>query len=252
LRIEARNNYLTKINELALKHYWDQGNNKPNVQGIVLAGSADFKEQLQKNKLDPRLQEFVIAIIDIAYGFNQGLTQAIELSSDILRDVGLIKQKKLVSQFFEEIAVDSGKFCFGIKDTLACLESGAVETLLIWDKLDTIRYEMVGPNGETKIAFAKEGEEPKEMQQEKFEVTDSAPFIDWIAEHFQEFGAKLEIIQDSSAEGSQFCKGFGGVGALLRYHMDLHEDDDISVWSDEDDLAEYFGDDSNGKEEESF
>jgi len=248
LRVEARHNYLTKINELALKCYWDQLTNKPNVAGIVLAGSADFKDQLQKTKLDPRLQQIVVAVVDVAYGFNQGLTQAIELSSDVLKDVSFIKQKKLVSKFFEEISMDTGRFCFGIKDTLACLDSGAVETLLVWDKLDIIRYEMLGANGETKIVFAKDGEEPKEMQEDKSEVKDSMPFIDWLAEHYQEFGAKLEIIQDSSAEGSQFCKGFGGVGALLRYQMELHDDDEESGTSD-DDLSEYFGD-GNGKEEE--
>ncbi|KAH8018922.1 hypothetical protein HPB51_013988 [Rhipicephalus microplus] len=34
-------------------------------------------------------------------------------------------------------------------------------------------------------------------------------------------GATLEIITDKSQEGSQFVKGFGGIGGILRYRVDF-------------------------------
>lgn len=34
-------------------------------------------------------------------------------------------------------------------------------------------------------------------------------------------GSTLEIITDKSQEGSQFVRGFGGVGGILRYKVDL-------------------------------
>lgn len=37
--------------------------------------------------------------------------------------------------------------------------------------------------------------------------------------HFS--GATLEIITDRSQEGSQFCKGFGGIGGILRYRVEF-------------------------------
>lgn len=43
--------------------------------------------------------------------------------------------------FFDQISQDTGKFVFGVKDTLACLEMGAVETLIVWENLDMQRYE---------------------------------------------------------------------------------------------------------------
>ena len=36
-------------------------------------------------------------------------------------------------------------------------------------------------------------------------------------------GAALEIVTDKSPEGSQFVRGFGGVGGLLRYRVDLQQ-----------------------------
>lgn len=34
---------------------------------------------------------------------------------------------------------------FGVKDTLACLEMGAVETLIVWENLDMQRYVFTNP-----------------------------------------------------------------------------------------------------------
>ena len=34
------------------------------------------------------------------------------------------------------------QYVFGIKDTLTCLDMGAVETLLVWENLDCDRYEV--------------------------------------------------------------------------------------------------------------
>lgn len=35
---------------------------------------------------------------------------------------------------------------FGVKDTLACLEMGAVETLIVWENLDVQRYVFTNPS----------------------------------------------------------------------------------------------------------
>ena len=37
-------------------------------------------------------------------------------------------------------AQDTGKYCFGVEDTLKCLDTGAVELLLVWENLDHIRF----------------------------------------------------------------------------------------------------------------
>ena len=38
------------------------------------------------------------------------------------------------------------------------------------------------------------------------------PLLEWLAINYQNFGTILEIITDNSQEGSQFVKGFGGIG----------------------------------------
>ena len=38
-----------------------------------------------------------------------------------------------------------------------------------------------------------------------------------------QFGCQLEFVTNKSQEGSQFCRGFGGIGGILRYSVDLTE-----------------------------
>lgn len=52
--------------------------NRCNVNGLVLAGSADFKNDMNKSDMfDPRLQAKVVNVVDVSYGFENGLNQAI-------------------------------------------------------------------------------------------------------------------------------------------------------------------------------
>ena len=53
------------------------------------------------------------------------------------------------------------------------------------------------------------------------ELLEEMPFLEWMANNYKNFGANLEIITDRSQEGSQFVKGFGGIGGILRYKVDF-------------------------------
>lgn len=47
------------------------------------------------------------------------------------------------------------------------------------------------------------------------ELLESQPLLEWLANNYKSFGATLEIITDKSQEGSQFVRGFGGIGGNL-------------------------------------
>jgi peptide chain release factor subunit 1 len=94
-------------------------NDKVNVSGLILAGSADFKTELaQSDMFDQRLQVKIIKVVDVSYGGDNGFNQAIELSQEVLANVKFIQEKKLINRYFDEISLDSGKYCFGVEDTL--------------------------------------------------------------------------------------------------------------------------------------
>ena len=103
LRLEKRHNYVVKIAELSNSLFLT--NDKINVTGLILAGSADFKTVLSANDVfDARLQCKIVSIVDIAYGGENGFQQAIELAAPILGNVKFIKEKKLLTDYFDRIA----------------------------------------------------------------------------------------------------------------------------------------------------
>jgi len=74
----------------------------PNVKGIVMAGSADFKTVIgQSDFFDKRLKAVQIATFDVAYGGENGLNQAITQSADALANVRFVEERRMISSFFE-------------------------------------------------------------------------------------------------------------------------------------------------------
>lgn len=192
LREEKRHNYLRKVAELATQHYIT--NDRPNVAGLVLAGSADFKTKLsQSGMFDPRLAEKVIKVVDVSYGFENGFNQAITLSEDALGNVKYVQEKKLISKFFEDINVDSPKIVFGVEDTMKMLEMPAVETLILWENLEYLRVTLKDPanEGSVVVLYLKKDALPQDAKTHKdpktgieYQVVEVAPLNEWYTDYF--------------------------------------------------------------------
>ncbi|XP_038071331.1 eukaryotic peptide chain release factor subunit 1 isoform X1 [Patiria miniata] len=229
LRMEKRHNYVRKVAEVAVTLYIT--NDKPNIAGLILAGSADFKTELsQSDMFDPRLQTKILKLVDVSYGGENGFNQAIELSSEVLGNVKFIQEKKLIGKYFDEISQDTGKYCFGVVDTLKALEMGSVEILIVWENLDIQRFLLKNHSADEEKVLHLNPEQERDrtyfMDKDtgvELELMESQPLLEWLANNYKTFGSTLEIITDRSQEGSQFCKGFGGIGGILRYRVDFQE-----------------------------
>lgn len=243
LRLEKRHNYVRKVAEIAAQVFISDA--RPNIKHLIIAGSADFKTELTTSDLfDARLENILIKpMLDVAYGGENGFNQAIELSSDTLKNVKFIKEKKLITKFLDEVSQDTGKYCFGMKETFLGLEMGAVETLIVWEEFHYKRIEIKNPHAGTAFVVyvtPEEAKDPKLYRDAEsgveLEVVDSKPFVEWIVENYKTFGTKLEFITDRSQEGNQFCKGFGGIGGILRYKVQFEQFDepDLDAGKDSD------------------
>jgi peptide chain release factor subunit 1 len=230
LRLEKRHNYVRKVAESAVQQFITD--DKVNVRGLVLAGSADFKNELTKSDMfDNRLADAVLKIVDVSYGGENGFNQAIELSVGELKNVKFVQEKKLIASYFDEIAMDTGKFCFGIGDTMKALEMGAVEALIVYEDLPLVRFELRNSSsGETKVVHvdpAKRASHAADFVDAEtgmdLEIVEEEPLIEWFATHYKEFGTTLEFVTNRSQEGAQFVRGFGGIGGLLRWKVDFME-----------------------------
>ncbi|KAH9611052.1 hypothetical protein KSS87_018955 [Heliosperma pusillum] len=247
-RMIARHDYVKKTAEQAAECFISQKTNQPTVSKIVLAGSADFKSELNDSGLlDARLKAKIVKVVDVSYGGETGFNQAIELSSECLSNVRFLEEKKLIGRFFEEISNDTGKYVFGLNDTLKAMEIGAVETLMVWENLEITRYVM--ENSATKEITIKHLSKDEEGDKSNFvdsatganlEIQVQMPLLEWFVNEYKNFGCSLEFITNKSQEGSQFCRGFGGIGGLLRYQVDMRsfdENDEDEVYENDDEQA---------------
>lgn len=235
LRTEKRHNYVRKVAEIAVQIFITS--DKVNVAGIVLAGSADFKSDLKNSDMfDQRLNSKVIKLVDVSYGGENGFNQAIDLCGEVLEGVKFIQEKKLIQKYFDEISMDTGKFCFGVDDTIKAMELGAVETLIVWENLEINRFLLTNPStSATKILYLNPAQEKirslflgrdENGAEIELEVTDKMSLVEWFANNYMNYGAELEFVTDKSQEGAQFVRGFGGIGGLMRYPVEIHHDED--------------------------
>jgi len=177
--------------------------------------------------------------VDVSYGGENGFNQAIELSSEILANVKFIQEKRLIGKYFEEISQDTGKYVFGVEDTLNALDSGAVETLIVWENLDINRYVLKNAaTGETVIKHLNKEQEANtenfKAENSDLDVEEKMSLLEWLANEYRRFGCALEFVTNKSQEGSQFCRGFGGIGGILRYQLDMTAfDEDVEVYDDD-------------------
>ena len=104
----------------------------------------------------------------------------------MLANVKFIQEKKLIGKYFDEISTDTGRYCFGIEDSLKALDLGAVETLIVWEGLDCTRYIFRNSIGEELV---KHLDKEKEKDRSHFvdaltaldlEVIEKKPLLEWV------------------------------------------------------------------------
>lgn len=243
IRQEKRHNYLRKVAETCTQSFIT--NDKPNVKGLVLAGSAEFKNDLQKDDLfDIRLRPLVVATVDIAYGGDSGFNQAIELTSECLKSVKFMHEKKVLNKFYNEISKDTGKYVFGIKDTMDAMDNGYIDTLIIHDELEYYRLSLKhNTTEETKVEIVHQKDVTNNKFKDKngveYDVMENISLTEYLLDSYKQYVSALEIVTDKSSEGNQFVKGFSGIGGILRFKVEDeynydNEDDDNDDFNEDD------------------
>lgn len=239
IRMEKRQNYVRKVCENATPLFITD--EKPNVEGLIIAGCADFKVQvLESQVFDPRLKKVVTNLVDISYGGEQGFNQAIELSKGSLSNLKLVQEQGIISKMYEEINMDTGKIVYGVHDTMRVFLDGAVERLICFDNLEDYRVTLLDKRDDSRqIKYLKQAQINdffnKELHPENttFEIEDKEALVDWLAEHHRDYGSEIVFVTDASPEGSQFVKGFGGLGGFMRFKYELDQGAEINHQEDD-------------------
>ena len=194
LRMEARHNYIRKVCELTTNYFITD--NKPNVTKLILAGSADFKDEVRASHLfDQRLKQIVHnKTFDVSNGGDVGFNETIKQSSSLMGDIKLVREVKILSRLEKLLMDNSEKTTLGVKNTINVLEMGAIETLIVWE------------------------DHSEKISVEDDEYPDGQNIVDYLLEN--EPTCKICLVTDKTDNGMRFIKGLGGIAAILKYEID--------------------------------
>ena len=154
--------------------------NMPKLKGIIVGGPGPTKEEwLKEGQLITALREKIIAVKDIGYTDERGLTNLVEAAKEELEEAEITKEKKILHRFFAMLSKDSGKAVYGIEKVKKAIKTGAVEVLIISTSFD------------------------KKLASE-------------LEEEAKNIASEIVYVSDETEEGLQF-KNLKGVGAILRF-----------------------------------
>ena len=252
LRRSAIHNYLIKVAESAQSVFLNQQQHGlANVDGFIISGSANLKQELVKSDLlGKQIQSKIIRLVDVSYGGDNGLQETIRLCSDLLSDLKLTQERQLLDEFFTHIHMSSTNdesnmlsYAIGANETAVILNEGGaglIDRVLVWEDLPTKRFVYERRDQEPLVIIAENENEAqtklKSMlkdDNEQVECTDDGSLLDYLTEHYRELNIRLHLVTDRSPEGQQFRLGFGGCIALLRYPVAASIFDSINTQSAE-------------------
>jgi peptide chain release factor subunit 1 len=222
LREEAAQDFYKRISEKMDEMFLDYGDK---LKGLIVAGPGITKNYfLNQELMDHRLRAKLVGTLDVSYTDESGIREMVQKSGELLKGAEITKERQDLESFFEAI-VKTGLGTYGNKQVEDALAIGKVDTLLVSEEIEwwVYKFKCNNCNSEEEIVVKRpsEFEEGKykcrKCQSSSTELVEQVDYLDWVMEKANSTGARTKIVSTETAEGEQFLKGFGGVGAILRY-----------------------------------
>ena len=124
---------------------------------------------------------------------------------------------------------------------MAAFENMAVDKLIIWENLEHIRIESVNKvTKEKKIVYLLE---ENIVFDNDVDIISNELLIDWLLdlndinkENYKQYCKSVHIVSENTRLGTQFTKGFGGLGAFLRFPFEYDMEDGLDGLNNNDDF----------------
>ncbi len=204
-----------------------------NLKGIFIGGPGQSKEKFVNDEsLDYRLREKILDVVDLGYGGSEGIRALIEKVKDKIEDVKYIQEKQIMQRFMKEISIDSGLASYGLEEIKRALNYGAVDTLMLSERLNLYKiklecsncefseYRNIKENELEKIKGDIQGEICPNCSSNTFNITENKSIIEELGEIAESTGTDVIILSTETEEGEMLQSTFGGIAAILRYKID--------------------------------
>ena len=211
------NDFMKKVGEIASQNFKEQ----KDLLGVIIGGPGPVKEMFAKGDfLRYDFKNKIITIVDTSYMGEYGLEEAVNRAEEALKEASVMKEKKLLIRFFNELGKDSGLAIYGLKETVEALKSGVVELLMVSEHLDWVKASIKCPKcGEEKeVVMLRDKLENLKCEKcnELYDILAEKDITDEIIKIAEEMNTKVEMVSSDTKEGAQL-RDMGGIGGILRY-----------------------------------
>ncbi len=195
----------------------------PDLKGVIVGGPGHTKEEfVEGDYLHHEIKQQIITTVDTSYTGEFGIREVMDKSMDVLTEIDVMREKKLVQKFLHELVDEHGLASYGEADVRHNLSIGAVEILLLSENLKKKRliYHCPSCQAKTDKTINKEADAEDIICPscgEKMKHDEGRDLIDDFVDMAEEVGSEVEIISTETEEGMQLLKAFGGIAAILRY-----------------------------------
>lgn len=195
----------------------------PDLKGVIIGGPGHTKEEfVEGDYLHHEIKNKLITTVDTSYTGEFGIREVMEKSMEVLTEIDVVREKKLVQKFLVELIDEQGLASYGEAEVRNNLQMGAVEILLLSEDLKSKRasYECQSCGRTLEKTIKNDVEIEDEICpdcNEKIKAEDPIDIIDDFVKLAEEVGSEVEIISTETEEGMQLLRAFGGIGAILRY-----------------------------------
>jgi peptide chain release factor subunit 1 len=183
LRLEARQSYIIATCGYIKRIFITD--DRPNVAALVIGGFAELKDEMlgkESDHFDKRLKPIIRKVCKLSNSGEEGFTQLIKQSEDILGRVRFLTEQELLENLRTSQEKMDQMSVIGRRDTMECLEMQAIKKIILWEDI---------------------------------------PDLEWFSDRSKEFGFEIEVVDNKSEIAAQFVRAYGGVAAFLRYRVDL-------------------------------
>ncbi len=209
--------FYKKVGEIATNEF----NQVKDLKGIIVGGPGPTKNDfLAAGHLSTELQNRILGVIDIGYTGESGLDELVNKSKDILAEAEITKEKEVMNKFLGHLAKDTGLVAYGEAEVRDALNKGAVDILLLSEKLNKKRITLLCPNcGHTEERTVDKVPNlvcpvcgsPMQLVKEKDLIED-------LTELAKEVNSDVFLVSNETKEGQQLY-GMGGIAAILRFKL---------------------------------
>jgi len=206
--------------------------NMENLKGIFVGGPGGSKEKfVDDESLDYRLREIILDVVDLGYSGSEGIRALVEKVKDKIENVKYVREKKIMQRFMKEISNDTGLAIYGYEEVKKSLSYGAVDIIILSEKLDVSRIKQLCANCGYNIYKSAREQELKRVELDSsqeicpkcssnnFKIVERTTIIEELGNIAEGMGTEVEIISSETEEGESLNSTFGGIIAILRFKI---------------------------------